>query len=126
MAEQMTLDKLDYASTLMFHIRQMSLESARDGFLMEFEDCVDFLGVLLWPYMESSGKDKDWVKVEEFGKEFELGIDKPNYTRAKRHRIMEKMKLCMGIMADKKILFREIPVYEFEIDPDAPWTDPNG
>lgn len=124
MPEQMTLDKLDYPSTLMFHIRQMSQESARDGFLVEFEDCVDFLGVLLWPYLESSGKDKDWAIIEGYGKEFEQGVDKPNFTRAKRYRIMEKMKLCMAIMADKKILFREIPVYDFEIEPDAPWKEP--
>lgn len=122
----MTLDKLDYPSTLMFHIRQMSMETARDGFLIQFEDCVDFLGVLLWPYIEIAGKDKEWEKIETEGKDLDIGINKPAYTRAKRFRIMEKMKICMGIMADKKILFREIPIYDFELDPEKPWADSNG
>jgi hypothetical protein len=104
----------------------MSLESTRDGFLVEFEDCVDFLGVLLWPYIEKSGLIKDWEKIEAEGKGLDIGTNKPEFTRTKRFRIMEKMKLIMGIMAEKNILFREIPVYEFEINPDDPAGDPIG
>lgn len=116
-----TLDRLDFPGTLMYHLRQMSLEAAKDGWLAQMEDAVDLLCCYLRPYM-------DWAKWEEVnaeGKDIPL-TDRLAIDRAKRSRIVKKMGLAITVLHQKKVLFRDIDEEEWDLPPEEPWVGHGG
>jgi len=111
-------DKLGYGETLMFHIRCMSSELANDGLDNEFEDMVDMLGWLVWPYFKD-GDRQAWEQAAKDGLDVPKGQDPLEWGRAKRRRVEAKMTLAMTTLETNGLLLKKVQ----EFDPEFHYRD---
>jgi len=108
-------DKLGYGETIMFHIRCMSSELGQDGMDKEFEDMVDFLGLLVWPYLGEDER-KEWDEVAKDGLEHDISTEPILWGKAKRRRIQGKTRIAMGILDKKGLLLKKIASHDADME----------
>ena len=110
-------ERLDFRGVLMVHLVEMSREAARDGYFKEYEDLVDLLVDLLWPYIEGTDKETEMTKIEALGEGLDRHKDKVEFEKSTRTRIRRKTRLCLGLMKGHRLLLRNVRDFDSEFDP---------
>ena len=98
-------DRMTFAETVNFHLRAMTKELATDGMDDQFEDMVDFFGVLIWADFNENERGK-WNDLSEYEIGLEKAIDYKKWSIAKRFRCLERIKLGM-LMLDREEILRK-------------------
>lgn len=109
-------DKLGYSETIMFIIRAQAIELAQDGITEQYEDMVDFLGDIVWPFMDESGKGKNWEEYEKVGEGLDPVEEREDWLKAKRERCRKKMRVIMEQLHSDGLLFRRHKIHKHEAD----------